>query len=142
MSVLIKSLYFLLFSSIFVGISVASAQNVPRLYTNEASCDAIKSAIRKNGKIVLRFKKPRGKRITYDLFYKSPSRCTTDEKAASENVPSANGKCNVSFRCIPRLDQGHESSDDPIIIAAPPPPPPSNPPDDGCNGCESEGLPM
>lgn len=76
MKVLSKSFCYLLVGGVLASTSAASAQNVPRLYTNGASCGAIKSAIRKSSKIVLRFKKPRSSRITYDLFFKSPSGCT------------------------------------------------------------------
>lgn len=138
MTFLSRSFCFFLVMSILPSISGASAQNVPRLYTNGASCGAIKAAIRKNGKIVLRFKKPRSSRVTYGLFFKSPSGCTGHEEAVSASVPSSGGACKVKFQCVPRMDQEEESSLDPIIVVAPVVAPvvvtPNN---DGCGGCES-----
>lgn len=136
MRVLNKSFCLLLVSGVLASAPIASAQNVPRLYTNDASCGAVKAAIRKNSKIVLRYLKPRGSRITYDLFFKSPSACTNNEQAVSASVPSSGGACKVSFRCVPRTDQNDESSNEPPVIVRPVVvTPPSD--DDGCGGCES-----
>lgn len=126
-----KSFSFLLVGSVFVSISVASAQNVPRLYTNGASCSAIKSAIRNNSKIVLRYKKPGGLRITYDLFFKSPSGCTGHEDAVSASVPSSGGACAVKYQCVPRMDQDEESTPEPVVVINSVPPS-----DNDCDGCQ------
>lgn len=117
MTILSKSFCFLLVGSILASVPVASAQNVPRLYTNGASCGVIKAAIRKSGKILLRFKKPRSSRIMYDLFYKSPSSCSNHEEAVSVSVPSSGGMCKVSYRCVPRMDQESEQSNAPVVAA-------------------------
>lgn len=117
MTILSKSFCFLLVGSVLASIPIASAKNVPRLYTNGASCGAIKAAILKNGKIVLRFKMPRSSRITYDLFFKFPSGCTINEEAVSVSVPSSGGMCKVRYRCVPRMDQ--ESDSDPVVVTQP-----------------------
>lgn len=84
---------------VFLASSIDAAA-ISRYNTTSLSCSSIKSKIRSQGAVILRWTSKSGN-PNYNRFVRNASFCNPGQTTTSKTVPSASGNCRVPY-CVSR----------------------------------------
>lgn len=82
-------------STFAVAPMTTDAQAISRYTSTAMSCSAVKSAIRNEGAVILRWTSGQTGNPRYARFVASSTYCDHNERAVQASVPSASGSCTV-----------------------------------------------